>query len=109
MSVCKNCNTPYLTDAVFCSKCGTRIDHPYNAEPTKRPQTMTVAEAVKDFFQGRVSQGLLYAAVRERRIPHVRLSSGKVLFDVGELSVWWAEELKKSKLTDVRGSLRRIE
>jgi hypothetical protein len=109
MSICKYSNTPCLTDAVFCHTCGGKIEKSINIMPSQIPQTMTVAEAAAIFFNGKVSPGLVYQAVREHRLPHVKMSSGKVLLDVDELTRWWADELKKSRLTTVKGGLRKID
>lgn len=71
------------------------------------PKVMTVQEASQNFFQGKVKPGLIYEAIKSHRLPHVRLSSGKILLDTDALIKWWNEELKKSTVNVVRG-LRKI-
>lgn len=57
---------------------------------------LTVKEASKVFFKGLVSEGLLYKLAKQKKIPHVRLSNGKILFDSAALEKWWETELSKS-------------
>lgn len=105
MITCQACQVPCPDDAVFCSKCGAKIQRP---EPVKIPKAMTVAEAAKIFFGGAVSPGFLYEQVRKHNLPHVRMSTGKVLLDADELAAWWKEELEKSKVPPSASKLRRI-
>lgn len=105
---CIACNSELNIGDVYCSKCGTKIELP--KEPPKIPQMMTVKEAAILFFQNKVSSGLLYAMVRGNRIPHTRMSNGKVLFDIRELSEWWTEEQRKSVLNaKISNRLREVE
>jgi excisionase family DNA binding protein len=107
MNHCKECNAPLSEGDLFCSKCGAKKVEPI-LEPLKLPKMLTVKEAASMFFSGKVSAGLIYSAAKEHRLPHVKMSGGKILLDVDELNKWWDEELKKSKLTVVKG-LRRID
>lgn len=104
---CKFCNSKISGDAIFCSKCGSKIIRYIEPETPKIPKAMTVKEAVKIFFSGTISEGFIYTAIREHRLPHVRMSSGKILLDVDELNIWWKQELEKSKYVPSTG-LRRI-
>jgi len=74
----------------------------------KIPKTMTIKEAAEIFFQGNVSEGLIYKLAREHRIPHVKLTGGKILLDTEVLTDWWSEEVRKSTVVVGRG-LRRID
>jgi len=94
---CIACNSELNTNDIYCSKCCARAEIP--KEPRKIPRMMTVKEATTLFFQGKVSSGLLYTMVREHRIPHTKMSNGKVLFDVSELTEWWAKEQQKSTIS----------
>lgn len=105
MSECKFCKAPVNEGDLYCSKCGGKVELPQQV--TKIPQMMEVKEATEIFFQSKVSQAFLYAAVREHRHPHVRRSGGKILLDVDELNKWWEEELQKSTVVQGRG-LRKI-
>lgn len=104
MLICKSCGTLCAPDALFCHKCGTKVEQP---ETVRIPKAMTVSEAAKIFFGGTVSQSFIYQAIREHKLPHVRMSGGKILLDVDELSNWWQAELEKSKNPVVSG-LRRV-
>jgi excisionase family DNA binding protein len=57
---------------------------------------MTVKQAAEIFFCGNVSEALIYKEIRLGRLPHVRLSSGKILLDADSLEQWWQEQLSKS-------------
>ena len=95
---CQSCNSEMHQSAIYCSNCGTKLEKP---EPVKIPKVMTVAEATKIFFNEAVSQGFIYAAIREHRLPHVKMSSGKILLDMDELITWWNMELENSKNSNV--------
>lgn len=101
---CKICGYNLNPGDAFCCKCGAKVELP--PEPPKIPRVMTVKEAAEIFFGGKISRGLLYEMVRRHRIPHTRLTSGKVLFDVQELSQWWAAEQQRSK--EVRDGLASV-
>ena len=105
MITCKSCNVPCSDDAIYCSRCGAKIEK--QLEPPKIPRAMTIKEAAKIFFSGTVSQGFIYTAIREHRLPHVKMSSGKILLDADELNQWWQDELAKSKAPTTSG-LRKI-
>lgn len=83
-----------------------------NKETLKK--RMTIEEAAKIFFQDSVSKGLLYKLCNSKEIPHVRLSSGKILLDSEELEKWWENKLREStqdeSVKEIKkyGSLRRI-
>ena len=78
---------------------------------------MTVKEAAADFFEGTVSKELLYGEIRNKRLPHVKLTGGKILLDVQTLEQWWNNQLSQSvqpvhkeeeELPKGYGTLRRI-
>ncbi len=108
MIICKSCNAICTDEAVFCHKCGSKLEIPVIQEQPRIPHTMTVKEASEIFFQGRVSIGGIYKAIRESKIPYVRLLNGKLLLDTDELTKWWENELEKSKRIDTMPRLRRI-
>jgi len=57
---------------------------------------LTIKQASKEFFKGAVSISFLYKEVREGKIPHVKLSKGKILLDSDCLEKWWNEKLMSS-------------
>ena len=75
---------------------------------------MTVKEAVTEFFEGTISEELLYREIKNGNIPHVRISKGKTLLDVQQLEIWWQQKLMESvQLAEDEqpkeyGKLRRI-
>lgn len=72
---------------------------------------MTVRQAVTEFFNGTVSEGLIYQACREKKLPHVKIGS-RIILDEDSLKKWWEEQLKesvRSKSNKDYGRLRRIE
>ena len=71
------------------------------------PRMMSVKTARSDFFCGEVSEGLLYKLCKENKIPHVKLATGKILFDYEKLEIWWSEKLRQEEPKQERG-LRRI-
>lgn len=75
---------------------------------------MTVKEAVTEFFEGTISEELLYREIKNGNIPHVRISKGKTLLDVQQLEIWWQQKLMESiqpaedEQPKEYGKLRRI-
>lgn len=83
---------------------------------------ITIKQAAEIFFEGNVSKELLYKEVKAKNLPHVKLSSGKILLDTGALERWWESKLLRSVQKDSTdenyqigtekdrhyGSLRRI-
>ncbi len=57
---------------------------------------LTIKQAAEQFFEGNVSEGLIYSLVRKGEIPHVKLSSGKILLDSESLELWWKDKLTQS-------------
>lgn len=57
---------------------------------------MTVKQAAEIFFEGEVSTGLIYKEIKKKSLPHVKLSTGKILLDVDSLDEWWNEQLARS-------------
>lgn len=72
------------------------------SEQKSIPKVMTIQEAAQIFFQNKVKPGLIYKAIQAHRLPHVRLSNGKILLDTDELIKWWNDELKKSTISVVK-------
>lgn len=72
------------------------------------PKMLDVKEAVSEYFSNTISESYLYALVKRKMIPHVRLSSGRILFDRDKLTEWWNKELEKSTEKEVVTGLRKI-
>jgi excisionase family DNA binding protein len=56
---------------------------------------LTVEQAIEEFFQNNIGKSTLYEMVRKNDIPHVRLTKGKILFDLDRLESWWKERLEE--------------
>lgn len=71
----------------------------------------TVKEAVTEFFQGTVKEGLIYQECREGKLPHVRMGKNKIILDEASLQQWWENKLRQSvqpKRPEGYGRLRKI-
>ncbi len=106
MIECKWCKAPVNEGDYYCSKCGGKVFVPQ--ESPKMPKMLTVKEAIDIFFKGCIGKTFLYTAIKEHRLPHVKMSGGKILLDVDELGKWWQEELKKSTEVPAARGLRKI-
>ena len=72
---------------------------------------MTVKQAAKEFFQGTVSEAMIYQECREGKLPHVRLGTNKIILDEASLQQWWENRLAQSvqpKRPEGYGRLRKI-
>lgn len=54
---------------------------------------MTVKQVHEIFFEKNVSVDFIYQLAREKKIPHVRLSDYKILFDSEILEKWWTDQM----------------
>ena len=63
---------------------------------TKKPHRMTVKQAVEEFFENTISEGMIYSLIKKGEIPYVELSSGKKLLDWEQLELWWNNKLTQS-------------
>jgi len=71
---------------------------------------MTVPMAHKDFFDGLVSEWTIYKAIREHKLPCVKVCK-RILLDEDALNQWWDEEQAKSVMpepTEDAGKIRRL-
>lgn len=81
-----------------------------------KPKRLTVKQAAEEFFQGNVSEGMIYSMVKKGEVPHVKLSSGKILLDAESLELWWQNKLTQSLQQEVKkeekvigyGTLRKV-
>lgn len=91
---CSECGSRTPDSAKFCPECGRKL--PTAADVEDRPPKMyTVQTALRDYFQGCVSESKLRQAIREGKIPHARIGA-RILIRETALDAWMEEQEKRA-------------
>ena len=90
---CIECGSKAPDNAKFCSECGRKL--PGTAQEDKPPKIYTVQTALRDYFQGCISESKLRQAIREGTIPHARIGS-RILIRETALDTWMEEQEKRA-------------
>ena len=69
---------------------------------------ITVAEAAKEYFNGKISEWKLYDLIRQKKIPVLQISSRKHYFDTKALDKWVDGGCTTQEEEPQYGKLRKI-